>query len=308
MSRNYLLGFVLGIVLIGLLSYRFVWSKPVALPPPAKLQVAASFYPLYYFAQQIGGDKASVINITPAGGEPHDFEPAARDIARIVGSKLLILNGGGLETWGAKIRQNIDPKQTLIVTAGEGLTTQRVMENGENVIDPHVWLAPPLAEQMVDKIEAGFAQVDPVNGPYYAANAQVLKVQLHDLDAAYQQGLAACPKKDFVTSHEAFGYLATTYHLHQVSIAGLSPDAEPSPQQLAEISQFAKKNNVKIIFFENLVSPKLSQTIATEVGAQTLVLDPIEGLTDADLRAGKNYLTKMRENLTNLRIALQCPP
>jgi len=308
MSRNYRIGLGLGIVLVGLLSYLFVWPRPAPPAPPSKLQVAASFYPLYYFAQQIGGDHATVINITPAGGEPHDYEPTAQDIARILSGQLLIINGGGLETWGEKIRRNLDPKQTLIVTAGAGLTTQRVLENGENTIDPHVWLAPPLAAQMVANIAAGFAQVDPAHEPAYAANARALTAQLQDLDAAYQQGLANCPKKDFVTAHAAFGYLATTYHLHQVAVAGISSDAEPSPQQLADIAQFAKKNNVKIIFFENLVSPKLSQTIANEVGAQTLVLDPIEGLTDADLRAGQNYLTKMRANLTNLKIALQCPP
>jgi zinc transport system substrate-binding protein len=115
-----------------------------------------------------------------------------------------------------------------------------------------------------------------------------------------------CSKSDFITSHAAFGYLASTYKLRQIAIAGLSPDAEPSAQQMADIAKFAKNNGVKIIFFESLVSPELSQTLAREVGAQTLVLDPIEGLTDNDIQNGKDYFTQTESNLSNLKIALEC--
>jgi zinc transport system substrate-binding protein len=284
----------------------FRHSSPKA--SPQELNVAASFYPLYFFAQQIGGDKATVTNITPAGGEPHDYEPTAQDIAQIENDKLLIFNGGNLEAWGEKIKQNIDPKRTLVVTAGENLTTQNVVEDGKSMTDPHIWLSPQLAEQMVDKIEAGFAQVDPTNADTYAANAAELKSKLVALDTEYKQGLARCETKDIITSHAAFGYIATAYHLNQVPIAGLSPDAEPSPQQLADVADFAKKNNVKIIFFESLVSPKLSQTIANEIGVKTMVLNPIEGLTSDEVAQGKSYLTEMEQNLTNLKIALQCQP
>ena len=123
---------------------------------------------------------------------------------------------------------------------------------------------------------------------------------------AYRQGLSNCAEKNIITSHAAFGYLATTYGLNQVSISGLSPDAEPSPQQLADIVKFAKDSHVKYIFFESLVSPKLSQAIANEVGAQTLVLNPIEGLSDEELAQGKDYFSIMRNNLKNLQTALQC--
>ena len=276
--------------------------------PSSRLRVAASFYPLYFFAQQIGGDKAIVTDITPGGGEPHDYEPTAQDIAEIDSSRLLILNGSGFEPWGKKIRQNIDPERTLVVTAGEGLTTQTVAENGRDMVDPHVWLSPPLAEQMADRIASAFAQADPSNAAYYAANARTLKSKLQDLDAEYQRRLSKCARRDIITSHAAFGYLASTNHLHQVPIAGLSPDAEPSPGQLAAIVRFAKQHDAKVIFFERLVSPKLSQTIANEVGAQTLVLDPIELLTSDQIAAGSNYLTEMRQNLANLEKGLQCSP
>ncbi len=301
------IGIILGAAAIVSVGYVLV-HRPSPKASAQKINVAASFYPLYFFAQQIGGDKANVVNITPAGGEPHDYEPTAQDIVQIENDKLLILNGGNLEAWGDKMTQSTDPKRTLVVTAGENLTTQNVVEDGQSMIDPHVWLSPQLAERMVDKIEAGFAQVDPTNAKTYAANAAELKSNLANLDTEYAQGLAHCETKDIITSHAAFGYLATAYRLKQVPIAGLSPDAEPSPQQLADITDFAKKNNVKIIFFESLVSPKLSQTIADEIGVKTMVLNPIEGLTNDEITQGKSYLTEMRQNLTNLKIALQCTP
>lgn len=268
-----------------------------------RLSVATSFYPLYFFAKEIAQDKADVKNITPAGAEPHDYEPTAQDIAGIERSDLLILNGDGLEAWGESIRKNIDPSHTTVVIAGEGLATKAAA--GE-VMDPHIWLSPMLAEKMVDRIMQGFIKADPKNRNAYRSNADRLKAQLADLDIAYKQGLSFCAEKNIITSHASFGYLAEAYGLKQVSITGFSPDAEPSSQQLADIVKFAKDNNVKYIFFESLVSPKLAETIATEVGAQTLVLDPLEGLNSEEIAAGKNYFSVMKDNLVNLETALAC--
>lgn len=303
MNKKYISA-VIGVIVVVVIGYVVVNHSATTEQTP-KIKIAASFYPVYFFTQQVGGDKVDVTNITPADAEPHDYEPTPQQAADIEDSRMLVLNGG-VEAWGDRVKQNIDPSKTLVVTAGEGLENQQVLENGEKTVDPHVWQSPPLAKQMVDKIEQGLAQVDPTNAAYYESNATALKLKLSQLDTEFQQGLASCAKKDIITSHAAFGYLATAYHLNQVPIAGLSPDAEPSPQQLADIADFAKKNNVKVIFFEALVSPKLSQTIASEVGAQTMVLDPIEGLTPDDVAAGKDYFTQMRSNLANLQTALQC--
>jgi len=271
-----------------------------------KLSVVASFYPLYFFASEIGGDKAQVINITPAGAEPHDFEPTPQDLVKMESSRLIVLNGGGLETWQKNVEKNINPKNTQIVVAGEGLTMQQATENGQGGVDPHVWLSSVLAQKMVDKIAQSFVQVDPVSKDYYNANAAGLKNKLMELDAQYRNGLKSCAKKDIITAHSAFAYLAAEYGFKQVSIAGLSPDAEPSSSQLASLAKFAKDNGVKYIFFESLASPKLAETLASEIGAQTLVLDPLEGLSTEDMSRGKNYLTVMQDNLTNLRTALEC--
>ncbi len=305
MLNKYLFGLIIIIAIIGL--GVFINAKPQTLPPdPSKLQVAASFYPLYFFAGEIGGDRAEVANITPAGAEPHDYEPTAQDIAHIEGSKILILSGDGFESWAKSIRENLVGSQTLIVETGAGLATQNFMVAGQEAVDPHVWLSPPLAQSMVSRILAGFTAADQTNAVYYQTNAAKLIKELHQLDAKYREGLSNCAQKDIVTAHAAFGYLAKAYGLNQVAIAGLSPDAEPSLQRLSQIAKMAKNAKIKYIFFESLVSPKLSETIASEIGAQTLVLNPIEGLTQDELAAGQNYLTKMTDNLRNLQIALSC--
>jgi zinc transport system substrate-binding protein len=307
MNKKYIIG---GIVVIIILIATIILALG-ALPKsnsvtPGKMKVTASFYPLAFFTQQIAGDKADVTNITPSGAEPHDYEPTPKDIIDIADSKLLILLGPGLEAWGNNIKQNLDPKNTRIITVGEGIINQTVVEDGQNVTDPHIWLSPPLAKQIADKIALALAQIDPANKDYYNANAEGLKAKLDELDKEYTAELQSCKQKNIVTSHAAFGYLATAYALSQVPIAGLSPDAEPSSQQLADVAKFVKKNNIKYIFFESLVSPKLSDTIATETGAKTLELNPIEGLTPDQIKNGESYVTVMEQNLTNLKIALEC--
>jgi zinc transport system substrate-binding protein len=273
-----------------------------------KIKVVTSFYPLYFFASQIAGDKAIVSNITPAGAEPHEYEPTARDIASIEDSNLLVLNGGGLEGWSENVQSNLNKNKTKVVVAGDGLTTKKHLEEGQDHdgIDPHIWLSPVLARQMVDKIESGLSISDPSNLSYYKSNAEILKNELSVLDEEFKKGLVTCGSKNIITSHSAFAYLASAYGLNQVSIAGLSTEEEPSSKEMSEISKFSKDNNVKYIFFESLISPKLSETIAKEIGAQTLVLNPIEGLTIDEINSGKDYFSEMRNNLVNLKIALQC--
>jgi zinc transport system substrate-binding protein len=268
--------------------------------------VVASFYPLYFFASQIGGDKAEVTNITPAGAEPHDYEPSTQDIVHIEKASILILNGGQLEAWGDKVKEDLKGKYVEVVTAADGLANQEVQEEGELIKDPHVWLDPVLAKKEIQTIAQAFIKVDPANTDFYEANEKSLESKLDLLDQSFKVGLQSCQQKNIVTSHAAFGYIASRYGLKQVSISGLSPDQEPSPKQLADVAQFAKANNVKYIFFETLISPKLSETIAKEVGAKTIVFNPLEGLTSDEQSAGKDYLSIQQDNLASLRVALEC--
>lgn len=271
-----------------------------------KLRVTASFYPMYFFASQIGKDMAEVVNLTPAGAEPHEYEPTTSDIARISKSNMLVLNGGKLEAWGDKIKSQLQGSSVLVVIAGEGAANRKIAENGQTILDPHIFLDPVLAKQEAQDIEKGYEKINPSNASYFQANAKNLEDQLDGLNNEFKNKLSNCQRRDFVTSHTAFSYLAARYNLNQVAISGISPDEEPTPKKLAEIVDFIKKENIKVIFFEKLVSPKLSQTIALETGAQTLVLDPIEGITQEDIKTGQNYFTIMKRNLNNLQIALQC--
>lgn len=263
------------------------------------LLVTTSFYPLAFLAEEIGGDKVFVTNLTPAGAEPHDFEPSARDMAKMEQSRVLIVNGLGLEPWIENAQKNIDPKKTNLLIVGEGRDISR---KG----DSHIWLSPAIMYGMAKEIALTFAEADTANGATYFNNLEIFKNKINVLDDEYRSGLTQCKLKSFVTSHNAFGYLADNYGLEQIPIAGLSPDAEPSPKTLGDIVNFAKQRNVKYIFFESLANPKLSETIASEIGAKTLVLNPLEGLTEQDRLEGKNYFSIMRENLVNLQTALSC--
>jgi len=173
-------------------------------------------------------------------------------------------------------------------------------------VDPHIWLDPINAQTVVSNIADTLIKADPGNEATYRANSDKVRADLGTLDDQYKEGLKSCKRKEIITSHAAFAYLAKRYGLVQVPLTGLSPEAEPSPARLQEIVQFAKDHNVKYIFFETLVEPKVSEVVAKEVGAQTLVLNPIEGLTDAQVKAGADYMSIMRDNLANLKTALEC--
>ena len=281
-----------------------------------RTRVTASFYPLAHFAQQVGGDLVSVTNMTPSGSEPHDFDPSPRDVAELTSSKLFIYNGGGLEPWVPRVLPDLQKAQIAIVNATQGLDllTGEEHEGEEGAedehegeeLDPHVWLSPKLAQQQVRAIEKGLIAADVSNAAVYTTNADAYITELEALDADFKLGTAQCNRRELVTSHAAFAYLAKRYGLTMVPIAGLSPDEEPSPARLAEISNFVREHGVTHIFFETLVSPALSQTIAHETGAKTLTLHTLEGLTDEEVSQGKSYISVQRENLAAIRTALDC--
>ncbi|MCE9643126.1 MAG: zinc ABC transporter substrate-binding protein [Candidatus Andersenbacteria bacterium] len=293
------------LALVGIGTLLVPRSKNTPTTQSPKLQIIASFYPMAFFAEQIAGDNANVTNVTPAGAEPHDYEPSTQDIAQMEHASLIILNGN-VEPWGDKIKTNLKNSSIKIITAGEGLATRTLTENDITSADPHVWLDPVLAKQEVRKISDAIIQIDPANKNLYTTNTNAVLQKLDQLDNTYKTGLASCTTKDIITSHAAFGYLAQQYGLNQLAIAGLSPDEEPSAQALIATAKFVQEHNVKYIFFESLVSPKLSQTIANETGAQTLELNPLEGLTKDQQQQGEDYFTVMYNNLHNLQTALSC--
>lgn len=283
-------------------------------PPVARPLAVATFYPLYEFSRQVAGDRMDVVALVPPGVEPHDWDPAPQDIAQLQKARVLVFNGGGLEPWVDKLVADL--QDTVVVNTTEGIELKPPPPGGhdhdhgtrghEHDLDPHVWLDPRLAQAQVEAIRAGLTAADPAGAEVYAHNATAYTDRLAALDRAFADGLRQCARRDIVVSHAAFGYLARRYDLRQVPVMGLAPEAEPSPADLARIVRFARQQKVQYIFFETLVSPRLAETLAREVGAKTLVLDPVEGLTKDEMAAGKSYLTVMQDNLKNLRTALGC--
>ncbi|WP_373261834.1 metal ABC transporter substrate-binding protein [Hungatella hathewayi] len=292
-------------------------AKADAMESKKMLKVMASFYPMYDFAAKIGGDKAEVITLVPSGTEPHDWEPAAADIRNLEEADLFIYSGAGMEHWVDDVLASLDNKDLISVEASKGVALRdghshsHEEEEGagepeeEGQYDPHVWLSPLNAEKEMENIKNAYIKADPDNRDYYEANYELYASRFVDLNQKFKDTLSSLPNKDIVVSHEAFGYLCDAYGLNQVGIEGLSPDSEPSPARMAEIIDFVRANHVRVIFFEELVSPKVAETIAKETGSSVQVLNPLEGLSDEELESGADYFSVMEENLKQLEAALK---
>lgn len=268
-------------------------SKPLAV---------TSFYPVYFLTSSIAGDRMTVRNLVPAGVEPHDWEPSPKDMADLTRARVFVYNGAGFEVWVTHTVAAAPSANRIDIEASKGLTLASAPA-GDRGYDPHVWLDPVLAGEMAATIADGLIRADPDGRETYQANLATLQGQLAQLDQEFKTGLATCQRRDIVTSHAAFGYLARRYGLNQIAVEGLAPNAEPTPSRLAEVANLAREHGATYIFFETLVSPRVAEAIAREIGAKTLVLDPLEGVQDP---AKENYFTVMRQNLTNLRTALAC--
>lgn len=268
---------------------------------PGELTVVATIYPLAEFARRIAGAPVKVHTLIPPGVEAHDYEPTPKDVAGLARARLFIYNGAGFEPWAERLLPQL-PEGTQRVNATEGLPLVRT----DGGVDPHVWLDPVLAQEQVERILAALVRADPARRFRYEANAAALRAELAALDAAYRQGLQACRRKEFITAHAAFGYLARRYGLRVIAVSGLAPEAEPSASRVKEIVQQARRAGIRVVFVEPLGERRVAETIAREVGGTTAVLDPLEGLTVAAQRAGKNYFTVMHENLDQLAQGLDC--
>lgn len=294
------------------LALALVAAIPAGAAGSRPLSVAASFYPLAEWAAVVGDERVRVENLTPAGGEPHDFEPTPGDLRRLREADVVLTLGAGFQPAVDRALARPAGKQVRFV-ATERLRLGKPEEAHvhddaarEPARDPHVWLDPLLAKEIVAGIAAALAKADPSGRATYEANARAYAARLDALHAKYEQTLATCTQRTLVTSHAAFGHLAARYGLEQVAIGGLSPEAEPTPGRLAALVDLVKARGVRYVFTETLVSPRAAETLARETGAKTLVLNPLEGLTQAEVAQGKNYLSVMEENLRGLATGLEC--
>jgi zinc transport system substrate-binding protein len=256
--------------------------------------VVAGFYPLAWAAERVGGDGVRVVNLTPAGVEPHDIELTPRDVEQIDRADLVLYLGRGFQpaledaASGQAGAVDLLEGQELLVGGDED-------ENGG--VDPHLWLDPGRFAAVVLRIGEALGRPD---------SAADLAAELDELDAELEAGLADCERREIVTSHAAFAYLADAYGLTQIALTGVSPEAEPSPRALEDLIGQVRDEGATTVFFESLVSPELAETVARETGARTDELDPLEGLTQDELDAGEDYFSVMRTNLSALREALAC--
>lgn len=280
-----------------------------------RVQALASFYPLEFLLQAVGGDLVDVGSLAPAGAEPHDLELSPAQVAQLPGTDLVlylsdfqpavdhavaetgahaldIASAVDLESWADHTEADHDGEDH----AEDG--------HDHGSLDPHFWLDPHRMSAAATAVADALSEIDPDNAATFERNAAALANDLLSIDEAYQDGLASCDSSVIVASHEAYGYLADAYGLQQAGVSGLDPESEPSPARLREISEIVRAEGVRTIFTESLVNPRVAQVLADDLGIGTAVLDPIEALTPTS--DGADYLAIMRSNLESLRAGLGC--
>ncbi|MFD1861126.1 zinc ABC transporter substrate-binding protein [Aeromicrobium camelliae] len=294
------------------------------------VRVVASFYPAQFIAERVGGDLVDIETLTSPGGEAHDLELTAKQIGAVQSADVLVYLDG-FQTAVDEAVEQADRDAATTVDLAEGVDlldaqdphdhehshegeeshdhsheSEESHDHGHDHgdVDPHLWLDPANLEPAAKSLADALSEADPDHADEYAANAQELVDDLTALDEEFATGLATCERRDFVTSHAAFAYLAHAYDLHQLPIAGIDPGAEPTTAQLGEITELVQTEGITTIFTETLASPALAETVARETGATTATLDPIEGL--ADETSDQDYLSIMRANLAALQKANDC--
>lgn len=276
--------------------------------------IVVGAYPLEFAVSRVTGDLATVVNLTPPGAEPHDLELSARDAATVADADLLVYVAGFQPlvddlAGGGTVSRSYDAARAARLMAaatdhpdGDHADEDHADEHGG--LDPHFWLDPTRLADVVTALGAELGAVDPAHAQAYLDNAASAATELTSLDGEISTALATCTSRDLVVSHDAFGYLAARYNLQQIPIAGLSPEQEPAPAQLAQITDVVRSRKVTTVFAETLVDPKIATTVASSTGARVATLDPIEGITDSS--AGTDYPSLMRANLAALRTGLGC--
>lgn len=298
-----------GIVAIGIvipLSSLAVWNLDQSIlsyesaTTNQKIIVIASFYPLYEFTKEVGGDKVDALALVPLGIEPHDWEPTIKDLQKMQQADLIVINGAGFESWVNDLDSiNSD---VVIVDTSKGISTlENKLETGHKTfVNPHIWLNPVMAKIQVENIAEALMEIDPSNKEYYRKNTDSYILQLDELDNKIKDELSQCKKKDFISFHNAFTYFADQYGLVQHSILESNePDVEPTSQNLENIIKLAKDLGINVIFTEESVDARTSQVIANEINGKVSILSPLEiGDKNTD------YIEKMEQNLLHLKEGL----
>ncbi|MEV0661992.1 metal ABC transporter substrate-binding protein [Actinomadura luteofluorescens] len=280
--------------------------------PPGRTAVVASFYPMAWLAEKVGGDDVHVRTLTRPGTEPHDLELTARQVANVEDADYAVYVKGVQPAVDDAVRKHakgrsLDAASLVPKLPPPGETDDEESHDGvrhrEASYDPHIWLDPSRMATVATALGERLAAADPGRAAGYRTRARATAQALDGLDREFQDGLRSCARREIVTAHGAFGYLADRYRLRQIPVAGVDPSGEPAPKRLAELSRLVSSTGATTVFTETLASSKVAGSLAREAGVRTAVLDPAEGVADG---ASGDYLTIMRENLRTLRPALEC--
>lgn len=271
-----------------------------------KLKVVASFYPVYDFARNVGGDRVEITTLIPQGIEPHEFEPSPSAIKTISEADVFIYNGAGMEVWVPDLLENVKNNAIVIVDTGKGVQLIPSGSRGSETSDPHIWLNPVNAKIQVGNIRDAFILADPDGREYYEANAQAYIAKLDALESKFRVTISKCRKKDILITHATLAYLCSEYGCRQIPITGINPEAEPSPADVVSIIRQAKENNVSAVFSESMLNPNTAETIAKEINGRVMVFNSVHGLTAQEELDGEDYISLMESNLRNIGIALEC--
>lgn len=288
-------------------------SKSETVSNSEKISIVTSFYPLYEFSKNVGGDKVNAVNLTPGGVDAHDFEPKSQDTLLINKSNLFVFLGAGFDPWAEKASSDLKDKSLEISKSFELMKAEDSeeeekgkTEKEENELDPHIWLDPINSIKIVELISDKLIKVDNKNSQFYKTNAENYIKDLQKLDSDFKTAFKSCKKDTFVVSHNAFSYFAKRYNLKVKSIAGLEPSDEPTTNEIAQIVELIKNEKLTTVYFENQLNSDLAKTIASEAKANPVVIYSLESLTPEQLSSGKNYIDLMQENLKNLKQGLEC--
>jgi zinc transport system substrate-binding protein len=264
-----------------------------------KISAVTTLFPQYDFAKAIGEDRVDATLLLPPGVEAHAYEPKPSDIAKINSAKIFVYTGEFMEPWAHDIIENAN-KNVKIVDASVGIE----MMKG---VDPHIWLDFDNAKIMAENIAKALSEVDPQNAEYYQSNLKAYQNKLAELDNNYKSTLSVCKTKTIVYGgHYAFGYMAKRYSLEYVAVQGFSPDAEPTAKDMIALTEQIRKNNIGYVFYEELTSPKIAETLSKETNAKLLLLNGAHNLAKADFESGASFISIMEENLKNLALGLGC--
>lgn len=270
-----------------------------------KLSVVTTLFPLYDFTKNIGKDKIDVILLLPPGMEAHSFEPKPSDIVKINQADIFIYTGEIMEPWTQDIINGITNKNVTVVDSSAGIELMK--EVGHSGVDPHFWLDFDNAKKMINTFTLALTKADPANAQYFQKNAHQYEDELTKLDVEYTEGLSKCETRKIVYGgHYAFGYLARRYNLQYFAAQGFSPDSEPTAQDLIRLVDQIRENDIYYVFYEELTSPKIAETLANETDTKLLQLSAAHNISKADFEKNVTFVSIMEKNLKNLQIGLHC--